>query len=185
VLAPDLRAGNTYQVLLTTGGGLCRYRLQDLVRVVGRVGRTPSIRFVGKSGLVCDWAGEKLTEGFVIEVLARLFADMPLRPTFAMLAPDVDSGGCRYTLYTTADARLLELASALDGLLAANPQYAWCRRLGQLGAPRVFCIDGGDSYAAYCQRLQAMGQRLGDIKPSALSRLDDWSRHFSGRYADV
>jgi hypothetical protein len=100
-----------------------------------------------------------------------------------MLAPDLDNAGCRYTLFTTADASP-NLAPALDALLAANPQYAYCRRLGQLRPPRVFCLNG-DPYPAYCRRLQSTGQRLGDIKSAALSRLHDWSTHFFGRYADV
>ncbi|MDB5321624.1 MAG: auxin-responsive promoter [Phycisphaerales bacterium] len=181
-LAPDLKPGSTYQVLLTTAGGLCRYRLHDLIRVDGHVARTPSIRFVGKAGLISDRMGEKLTEGFVVDVLSRLFAKWPFRPTFAMLAPDLDADGCRYTLYTDADARP-GLATALDALLAANPQYAYCRRLGQLRPPRIFRLTD-DPYVAYCLRLQTTGQRLGDIKPAVLSRLDDWPSHFAGRDAE-
>jgi len=181
-LASDLEVGRAYAVILTTGGGLCRYRLNDRVEVVGRLGRTPSIRFIGKAGLVSDRRGEKLTDGFVADVLARLFEGSNPRPSFAMLAPDIDAEGCRYTLYLNADFPP-GLSATLDALLSANPQYAYCRRLAQLLTPRLFRLSG-DPYAAYCGRLRQAGQRLGEIKPAGLSCLDDWSAYLPGAYTD-
>jgi hypothetical protein len=168
----DLRIDETYSVLLTTGGGLYRYRLNDLVRVDAMVGRTPSIRFVGKAGLVSDQMGEKLTDGFVSTVLSRL----PLRASFMLLAPDAGESGCRYTLYVNS-AVPAELPPVLDELLCENPHYAYCRRLEQLLPPRAMRIEG-DAYNLYCQRLQSLGQRLGNIKPSSLSPLTGWGDWF-------
>src|SRR5581483_5792294 len=178
-LASDLRAGETYSVVLTTGGGLWRYRLGDVVRVTGRCGATPTISFLGKSGLVSDLRGEKLSEGFVADVLARLFAGHPPQPAFALLAPACDAAGLCYTLYVDSPPAT-PLHESLDELLSANPQYAYCRRLGQLLPPRIV-VAGRDAYAAYCRRLTAEGQRLGDIKPACLSTRDGWSTVFAGR----
>jgi len=169
----DLRIGETYTVLLTTGGGLYRYRVNDLVRVDAVVGRTPSIRFVGKTGLVSDQMGEKLTDGFVATVLSRL----PLQASFMLLAPHVDETGCCYTLYLDGLAPP-DVARVLDESLSENPHYAYCRRLGQLGPPRLRYVQG-DAYSMYCQRLQSLGQRLGDIKPASLSALTGWSTWFA------
>lgn len=172
-LADDLRHGATYQVLLTTAGGLCRYRLHDLVQVDGQMGRTPTIRFVGRAGAVSDRAGEKLTDSFVRQVLAELFCTRGEPPSFAMLAPDFDAAGCRYTLYVNSPAAL-EAAAPLDELLARNPQYAYCRKLGQLLPARIALVRG-DAFVAYTDRLMSIGQRLGEIKPASLSLLDGWS----------
>lgn len=171
-VAPELRTGERYTALLTTGGGLYRYRLNDIVRVDGRVGGTPSVRFVGKAASVSDRVGEKLTDGFVGEVLAELFAT-GLRPSFAMLAPEPDQGRYRYVLYASApvDAALI---ATLDAMLSRNPQYAHARRLGQL-LPASVAGVGPNAYDAYCARLRAAGQRLGDIKPAALSALEGWA----------
>jgi hypothetical protein len=167
-----LRQGVNYRVLMTTGGGLWRYRLNDVVRVDGTVGRTPSVRFVGRYGTCSDRAGEKLSEGFVARVLDEWFAELgKAPPAFAMLAPDTDGGGCRYTLYVDDEP---EPSDALDALLSRNPQYAYCRRLGQLLPPRVLRVRAG-SYEAYVGRLMQAGQRLGDIKPTALSPRDGWT----------
>ncbi len=179
-LASDLRVGHIYDVVLTTAGGLWRYRLGDRVRVTGVCRRTPTIRFLGKLGLISDRMGEKLAEGFVANVLARLFTGSPSTPTFSLLAPDSGSRGLHYTLHMNHRSSP-RLAESLDELLAENPQYAYCRKLGQLRAPRIFQITG-DAYAAYCNRLTKIGQRLGDIKAVSLSPLDAWPDHFEGSY---
>jgi hypothetical protein len=180
-LAADLRVGQTYNVVLTTAGGLWRYRLDDLIEVTGFCGRTPSIRFLGKAGLISDRMGEKLSEGFVAGVLSKLFAARSMQPRFALLAPDLDGAFNHYTLFAD-ELPPSDVAGMLDELLAENPQYQYCRRLGQLRAPRLFRVTG-DAYSCYCARLVSAGQRLGDIKPAALSKLDDWSSCFAGAYA--
>jgi hypothetical protein len=171
-----LMRGRCYQVLLTNGGGLCRYRLRDVIHVEGTLGRTPTIRFVGRTGVVSDRAGEKLNDAFVAAVLARLFAERSLDPSFAMLAPDQNGAACHYTLYTNGDLPP-DFATSLDTALAENPNYAHCRYLGQLGPPRVTQLTG-NPYPRYADRLRADGQRQGDIKPAALSPLEGWSRWF-------
>ncbi len=177
-LASDLQRGGIYNVLLTTAGGLWRYRLNDLIQVTGTVGRTPTIRFVGKAGQMSDRVGEKLSEGFVSISVSRLFAKYPPQPSFALLAPDTDLAGCGYTLYVNDDPAP-GLATGLDELLAANPHYNYCRKLGQLRAARVYRVGSG-AYSAFCQRLQDQGKRLGNIKPVAAGPLDGWGKIFRG-----
>jgi len=47
-LLHELEANHEYSALLTTGGGLYRYRLGDRVRVVGFARNTPLLEFLGK-----------------------------------------------------------------------------------------------------------------------------------------
>jgi hypothetical protein len=177
----QLREGLTYGVVLTTSGGLWRYRLGDRVLVDGRVGGTPSLRFVGRIGGVSDRRGEKLVEPFVAGVLAELWAgEAP--PRFALLAPEEDERGCYYALFVEGDAPPVDPAR-LDAALGANPHYAWCRELGQLGPARVFAIRGG-GFETFVRR-QADGRcRIGDVKPAALSTHSGWSRWFAGGWRD-
>jgi hypothetical protein len=173
-----LSEGGDYEVVVTTGGGLWRYRLGDRVRVTGRVGHTPSLKFLGRKGNFSDRFGEKLSEMFVVETLREVFGSDP--PRFSLLAPDEDPAGCRYTLYVEASAQA-HWSSALDRALRRNPHYAYCRDLGQLQPPRVFLI-AARGYEAFTARLAVNGAQLGDIKPAALSHLSSWSQEFSGRY---
>lgn len=178
-LAHELVLDRQYTVVITTGGGLWRYRLNDVVRVDRFIGKTPSIRFIGKAGNISDLFGEKLSEAFVSQVLERLRQRELLKGSFAMLAPQ----GNRYVLYAQGHAAS-SAPDEFDQELRRNPHYAYCRELGQLGAPGLFRIaDGCDAHAAVLMRCTAQRQRLGEIKPTALSRLGDWDRHFTGEFA--
>jgi len=179
-LAEDLGVGHEYEVVVTTGGGLWRYRLGDRVRVDGLVEKTPSLTFIGRGGNVSDLFGEKLSEMFVAEVLGELVGEA--WPGFALLAPDEDAEGWRYTLFIEGH-HPEALAQRLDQALARNPQYAWCRKLGQLLPARVFRVSGG-GYEVFARRLAADGARLGDIKPALLSKKGGWRERFAGSYAE-
>ena len=168
----DLRQGECYEVIVTTGGGLWRYRLGDRVEVTGFVERTPALRFLGRQGNVSDRCGEKLAEAFVSQVLAKLCPTA----TFAMLAPEHHGGSWRYALYLETGVQLNWEVDDLDRRLGANPHYALCRRLGQLAAPRVSSVR--DAYSRFTAAEVARGMRLGDIKPVALSQRTDWAEHF-------
>jgi hypothetical protein len=165
----EIEEGRIYSVVLTTGGGLYRYGLQDRVRVEGFLEKTPSLRFLGKEGHISDLRGEKLHESFVAEVLARVLDG--LAPRFAMLAPDGEVG---YVLLLETDAvPPASLAERLEAELVANPHYRLCRALGQLAAVRVRRLGPG-AYARYLDRCRQRGQRWGDVKPLALSPLSGW-----------
>lgn len=182
-LAHQLEKGQTYSVVVTTGGGLYRYHLHDMVKVVGHLHQAPCLRFMGKGDKVSDWFGEKLYEQFVANVLEDLFCEHGVSPIFAMLAPDNSQQNFHYTLYLELAPNqrsrdgLADLAHDLDQKLCQNFHYGYCRKLGQLAEPEIFWIDQG-AKEAYLYACQAKGQRLGDIKPSPLQKTTGWGNYF-------
>jgi hypothetical protein len=182
-LAHQLERAQRYTVILSTGGGLYRYHLQDVIEVVSVVGRCPLIRFVGRQGYVSDWFGEKLNEAHVARVLQDAFESFRVSATFAMLACDQTLPAPAYVLYIETvepDASLRRLAHRIDLDLQANFHYSHARRLGQLAPLRVFRANGaGEAYLSAAAR---PGQRLGDVKPVALDRRTGWSRILQGRF---
>ena len=176
--AHDLRLGGRYEVIVTTAGGLWRYRLGDIVEVDGLIGATPSLRFIGRGGGVSDLCGEKLAEGFVTQVVRSVCAARGFQPAFAMLAPEIGlSDRPRYVLFVEGVVPV-GLDASLDTELRENPHYAWCRDLGQLGPVCSFQIEEG-AYQTFCEVRLSEGQRLGDIKPQALSTRTDWRYYFT------
>jgi GH3 auxin-responsive promoter len=174
-LAHELQRGMEYTLLLTTGGGLYRYKLGDRVMVNDFVLYTPSLRFLGKDDRVSDLFGEKLSDGFVARVLEQLFIGAP--PRFALLAPDRTAAGIAYTLFVASDRPTEpDLAARLERGLRLNPQYAWCVDLGQLGPARVARVGPG-AMSAFIAASVARGQRLGDVKPVSLSAAAGWRDH--------
>ncbi|PDW03293.1 GH3 auxin-responsive promoter family protein [Candidatus Viridilinea mediisalina] len=179
-LAHQLALGASYEVVISTAGGLYRYRLYDQVEVVGHLGACPLLRFQGKNNLVADWFGEKLNEQHVRSALEALFSRYAITPSFAMLACNTSLHPPAYTLYleaAIAPALQPSLAHALEQQLQQNIHYRYCRNLGQLGPLRIFKIHHGaqNAYLTACQR---HGQRSGDIKALALHRYDGWETIF-------
>lgn len=172
----ELKEGLDYSVVLSTGGGFWRYRLGDRVRVTGFAQKTPVLEFVGKEDCVCDLRGEKLNALFVERVLGQ-FCTLA---TFAMLAPS--SGNVpRYTLFLESPQCEPRLAVHVDEQLRANPQYDYCRGLGQLAPLQLFRIHHG-AREAYFHQCQKLGQRAGSIKMTALHKHHGWDEVFTGQY---
>jgi hypothetical protein len=180
LLAHELEEAGVYSVVVTTGGGLYRYRLEDRVRVDGSVGRTPSLRFLGKEGHVADLVGEKLREDFVATALAGTFASLAIAPRFALLAPRLAAGRPRYALYLDCDGPLpRDTEARLEDALERHGDYRYAVSLGQLAPVEVVRTAPG-ALQAYLRRCQDLGQRLGSAKPLALSSRAGWSEVFDG-----
>jgi hypothetical protein len=192
-LAHELDRGGRYRVILTTGGGLYRYPLRDEVEVAGFEHRCPLVRFRGKCDRVSDLVGEKLAEPHVRAVLDRLFAGQSVSPRFALLVP-VEGRPARYRLYLQ-DPRLPPqecgpgLAEALEAGLGENLYYRHAVRLGQLAPAEVNVLDPAaePAWHIYERRCLALGQKAGDVKPTALDSWTGWPELFAaaGRGAAV
>ena len=87
-------------------------------------------------------------------------------------------GLCLAFLSSLAFAKPNVLLILADDLgLRANPHYAHCRDLGQLGPLHLFRIESG-AYQTFCAVAAADGRKLGDVKPQSLSVRTDWRTHF-------
>ena len=179
----ELEPGHDYSVVLTTGGGLWRYRLHDLVRVSGICGRTPCLIFLGKDNAVVDLVGEKLHEQHVAAALSAAADATGILPAFAMLAPTITGRRCRYLLFlelssAAATAETARFAAAVEAELCRNYHYAHARRLQQLGAVEPFRLCG-NAMAAYRAALVAAGIKAGDVKLPALRGESFWPNVFA------
>jgi hypothetical protein len=179
-LVDQVAEGEEYEVVVTTGGGLCRYRLGDHVRVIGFTRKTPSLAFLGREANVSDYFGEKLSESFVCAIVEELKSEKEFTPRFAMLAPDQDSiGRISYTLYLET-AEEVDCGEQLEVLLRRNPHYDHCRKLEQLSPARVFHVKRS-GYETFVAQEVENGKKLGEVKPRMLSQKIGWSGRFIGR----
>ena len=179
-LAHELEAGRAYSIVLTTSGGLYRYRIGDLIEVTGWIGQCPLLRFRGKEGDVVDLVGEKLNGAHVTRAVEEVFTRYGFKPEFWMVAPERSEAAPFYSLYSLSRPAAPDgLAPALDLALAENFHYAYARRLGQLAPLRLFLIDPqSDPEADYLMARAAAGQRLGAIKRPRFDRNAGWSDVF-------
>ncbi len=190
-LAHELGVGKKYSVIVTTSGGLYRYRLNDVVEVLGFEAECPLIRFVGKQDKVVDICGEKLNEQFVSNVIRQVISRISHQPSFWMVAPERSSVQVvEYTLFiqfvngaVVEDGVLRDLNQEIESAFRENFHYDYCRRLEQLGHCKMYLIDPNqDTFQVYLTTCTALGQRLGDIKPVALHPHQQWSAMLTGKF---
>ncbi len=177
-LAHELVVGRQYSILLTTGGGLYRYPLHDIIEVTGMLNHCPLLQFLGRANCTSDLVGEKLQETFVQQCLDRVLAICNISASFAMLVPQRNSN--TKGQYEYSYALELEVASGsvdpqrlgaiLDQELAKNIHYKYARDLSQLSATTVKILPGpiGSAWAAFETQQLERGQTLGSIKPTSL-----------------
>ncbi len=168
-LSHQLKKSCRYSVVITTSGGLYRYKLNDVVEVTGFAGKFPLIKFISKKDKVSDLFGEKLNEEFLKSIIER----SGVKPEFYFFAPETD----RYVLYIKSD----KLPEKIEDALRESFHYDYCRKLGQLKELRYFRITSSpeEEFIRECVR---RGQRLGDIKPVALVMKGNWDKVFEGDY---
>lgn len=183
-LAHELCLGAKYRVVITTGGGLYRYQLGDLVEVAGFKNGAPLLRLLGKGDQVCDLVGEKLAEPFVQAMLTDLFAERRFTPQFSLLAPAIDQPP-HYRLYVQPTTRFHSetgemLGALLEKRLESNPHYRDAVQLGQLAPVEVFWLrpDGPPAWEIFQQVRLQQGQKAGAIKAVALDPWPQWHTVF-------
>ncbi|THG20542.1 hypothetical protein TEA_010206 [Camellia sinensis var. sinensis] len=77
----EVKVGEEYEIILTTFAGLYRYRLRDVVKVVGFHNSTPELQFIYRSNLLLTINIDKNTEKDVqlsVEVAGKLFSNEKL-----------------------------------------------------------------------------------------------------------
>ena len=161
----ELEDGREYYVFVTTGDGLYRYDINDIVRVNGWVGNTPTLAFVQKGKGVTNITGEKVTESQVLDAVTSAFATSGAPPDFfIMLADEVASV---YTLYVETPASAFAggaAADEIDRLLSvSNIEYESKRKSGRLAPLRVRLLPNGAG-GRYRESCVASGQRDAQFK---------------------
>lgn len=168
-LAHELASDKIYEIILTTSGGLYRYKTGDMLQCEGYENNLPILRFMGRKGIVSDMVGEKLNEVFVRNALQTI-------GSFSMLMPD-KSTAPHYILLSdlpiTPD-KIIEVETKL----MENPQYAYARKIGQLGLLESLIIK--DAMLLYVEYKTYTGSRVGDIKIPSLNSDDEWLQIIRG-----
>ncbi|MCC6358398.1 MAG: GH3 auxin-responsive promoter family protein [Phycisphaerales bacterium] len=140
VAAEALETGREYAVVLTNDAGLVRYRLDDVIRVRGRIEQTPVVEFLYRAGRVASVAGEKLTENQLVEAVRQACQQLRI-PEFDFVAGPVWSEPPYYRLYVAGQVPPA-LAAELDQALGLqNEEYASRRKSFRLGPLQVQCVS--------------------------------------------
>ncbi|MFE7168822.1 GH3 auxin-responsive promoter family protein [Streptomyces sp. NPDC057616] len=159
LLAHELEVGREYHVVFSHVGGLYRYAVGDVVRVVDRVGDVPRVEYAGRATR-WDAVGERLREAHVVRALRTALsstglelrnvacrveraAGLPAGPGGSRHSPTA----ARYVFAIAprtpwAGAEAERFTALLDGALAGeSPGYARARADGRLAPPDLLLLD--------------------------------------------
>ena len=167
----ELELGHSYEIIISQAAGLCRYRMRDIVRVVGFFGKTPTFEFLGRGNRVSDLVGEKLNETFVGKVLDSVLTE---ESRYRMLVPTQIERRRYILLLDQTESSPFEVGAAVEAELAKAYHYNHARILGQLDPVEVIVdASAAEKMGEFYQR---NGLKLGDIKQGYLAvRLADAS----------
>ena len=176
----ELEQGHEYYIFVTTGDGLYRYDMNDIVRVNGAVHATPTLEFVQKGKGTTSITGEKLYEAQVLSAVTGALRERAIRPRFFIALADAQGAG--YTLFVESDSPgdRTGLADAVDRRLRAlNIEYDAKRSSGRLRPVRVRWLQNGAGDRYRINRVAA-GQRDAQFKHLHLQYAHECPFDFDG-----
>jgi len=157
-----LEIGSRYEVIVTTVAGLYRYRLDDVVEVVGFHGQAPFVRFLYRHGTIINLCGEKMTEVQTAAALERALGGAGRCIEYAVTIA-LTAAGCCYRFYIElADEQCcvvhqpVLLARALDDeLCVANICYRRARHRARIISVPEICLLRAGAFERLRVRLQS------------------------------
>ncbi len=169
----QLESDKSYYILFTTSGGLYRYNLNDVVKVVGWHNSTPLLEFLYKGGNICSFTGEKLTEPQVTEAVLSSTKGLNLTVSFFTAIPEFQPVP-HYQLWIEFDHYPLKekiqlLTHNLDRAISRNNcEYESKRESARLGPVTIHLLKPG-TYKELRKTLVAEGTPDAQIKISHLN----------------
>lgn len=162
VFLDEAVVGARYAVVVTTSSGLYRYRMHDVVEIVGKQGKAPLAVFRHKEGTMTSLTGEKLGEAHVARALEAVGGGV----TGVVLAPFYKGDVPGYVAAVEGDVD----AAAFDAALcAANEEYDAKRKSLRLAAVVVVNVAAGAFVAARKKKVDG-GAPDAHVKLPMLSR---------------
>jgi len=178
VEATDLIEGRRYFIVPTTGGGLYRYQIHDLVECVGFHERAPVLVFLNKGAHFSSLTGEKLSEFQVVAAVSAAQRTVGLKLSSYIVLPSWGEPPYYNLLVEEADLRgeqvVERLARAVEAELGTvNLEYDNRRQTLRLDAIRVRRLPAGSWAEFQRRRLARSGGTVEQYKqPCLLSDLD-------------
>ena len=166
----ELEVGKDYEIIITNLSGFYRYRIKDVIKVLGYEGESPKITFAYRKSQLLDLSGDKITEAMMDETIRRTGEELGCNIIDYTVFPNREDSPSHYEFLIEPD-RLLD-PSKCDYYLEVLE-----RHLGEVNPVYKECIDTNEIAHAklYVQQLQThalwrdlklhKGTSLNQVKP--------------------
>lgn len=166
----QLETGKDYEIVLTNTSGFYRYRLKDVVRVVGWYKNCPKIQFVYRLNQMVSIAGEKTTEESVSWAVKAFAKEVGCELVDYSVYADVAISPGRYVIFIETEKPLAkdrygEYRNVIEEKLGiANPSIRSKVKSGVLSPSEISFVQE-ETYALYRDLMIMRGISGNQLKP--------------------
>lgn len=166
----EVSVGERYELVFTNHSGLYRYRMGDVVEVVGWYGQAPIVQFCYRKNQVINIAGEKSNQEQFAEAIKKFAFRMRCEVIGYCVQEDMSDVLPRYLFYLECahlDISGMDVSGAEDilddCLCRVNYEYQGCRKMNEIGRVRISYLRAG-SFGRYEEHLAKSGKMMGQNK---------------------
>lgn len=166
----ELTPGKYYEIIMTNLSGLYRYRIGDVIRVLGYSGQSPVICFAYRKHQMLNITGEKTTEDTIQYAVDRMSEKTGLKVVEWSVYADYSLSPARYVLFiepvrplsAEQEHQLRDLLE--EGIAEKNESYARHLENGTLSPLKLEILEM-QTYRLYRDLLIYKGASANQIKP--------------------
>ena len=166
----QLEEGKNYELILTNLSGFYRYKMRDVVKVVGKYHETPTIEFMYRANQTVNLMGEKTTEVALREVVRQLSQKCGFTMVDYCMYPNPEAIPVRYEFLIEpnelpSDFDWLKARDILDECLSeANPSMGDKLARGIAGKSKLYFLEE-ETTLLYRDMMTMKGVSSAQLKP--------------------
>jgi len=166
----QLEVGKEYEIIITNLSGFYRYRIKDVIKVLGFEGESPKITFSYRKSQLLDLAGDKITESMMDEAIRRTGEELGVNLIDYCVYPNRDDSPSHYEFLIEPDrpldpAKCDEYRKVLEKHLGdVNPVYRECVDTNEI-THAVLWLQQMQTHALWRDLKVHKGTSLNQVKP--------------------
>ena len=181
----QLETGKEYEIIITNLSSFYRYRIKDVIRVLGYHNTTPQITFACRISQMVNLAAEKTTEEHLANAVKEFSTAIGCNVDDYCLYIDYDVDPARYVLLVEPDRvlpveKIGEYSRIFEEKLRhANVEYAVCRDDRSIGHP-VVLLQQQQTHALWREFKICKGASPNQVKPVRILDVPQKEKFFFG-----
>lgn len=166
----QLEEGKEYEVIITNQCGFYRYKIKDVIRVLGFYNKMPLITFAYRKGQLVNVAAEKTTEEHLNEAVKRLGKELKVDFNDYALYIDTEPALSRYVMLVEPDTPIEidkdgKYGEIFEKIMCdVNPEYTFVLKRGSIGKPLIL-IQQQETHALWREYKLMKGSSANQVKP--------------------
>ncbi len=185
LLIDELEQGKSYELVITNQSGFYRYRIGDVIKVVGFYNESPMICFKYRKNNIVSVAGEKFTEDHLLTAVKEFERHSGEKIVDFSMYADKESEPGRYVILMEPEkeiprAKYDEYANLMQNELArASTSYAHYVAGGNMGIPKLIFLEK-ETYSLYRElKMFKQGISENQLKPVRVLRTEEQIKFFT------